>query len=489
MKYLFLKISALLLGLFMILGLVFVGLTGFYAKEYLQETNQMLYGGIAEKMIKEVTPLVDGKVDTMAVQKIINSNMIINPSIEIYLLDTEGKIITYVAPDSKIKSETVDLAPIKAFVKQGENEKLFIKGDDPRYPNIQNVFSAAEIKDKSNNQLQGYLYIVLASEEQMSVVSYLIGSYIPKISILLFTVALLTALAFGLVAIWFITKNLRRYIDTVTQFKDGDLEVRVCDHAKGDFPVLGETFNEMADKLVANIDELKSVENLRRELIVNVSHDLRTPLAIMQGYVETLQMKEGNITTENRQKYLNIILNSSEKLSGLIAQLFEYAKLEARQIEPNKEPFQMTDLVADAFAKYQVMAEEKDIVVKVTHQEDLPVVFADVSLVERVVQNLMDNALKFTPKGGTITISLEELKNGVQIMVADTGPGIPAEEQAFIFDRYRKINKTSTKKNNGAGLGLAIVKKILELHDASIKVTSQLNQGTAFTFALPIYVN
>lgn len=486
MKYLFLKISAILLGLFLTLGLVFVGLTGFFAKEYLQETNQMLYGGIADKMIKEVTPLVDGRVDTMAVQKIINSKMVINPSIEIYLLDTDGKIITYVAPESKIKATSVDLKPIKTFV--NKKKFTFIKGDDPKSPGVQNVFSAAEIKDKTTNQLQGYLYIVLASEQQMSIATYLMECYVPKVGIYMFSVALITAMIIGLIAIWFLTKNLRRYIETVGKFKDGDLSVRVCENAKGDFPVLGETFNEMADKLVANIDELKSVENLRRELIANVSHDLRTPLAIMQGYVETLQMKEGTISTADRQKYLNIILNSSGKLSDLITQLFEYAKLEARQIEPNKEPFQMTDLVADAFSKYQVIAEDKEITVKVAHQEDLPVVFADVSLVERVVQNLMDNALKFTPKGGTITISLEALKDGVQIMVADTGPGIPAEEQAFIFDRYRKINKTAANPNNGAGLGLAIVKKILELHNASIKVTSQLNKGTAFTFSLPTYV-
>lgn len=245
----------------------------------------------------------------------------------------------------------------------------------------------------------------------------------------------------------------------------------------------------MADTIVANIDELKSVENLRRELIANVSHDLRTPLAIMQGYVETLLMKEESITSENRQKYLNIILNSSEKLADLIKQLFEYSKLEARQIEPQKEPFQLTDLVQDAFARYQVLAKDKNITVKVEHEAGLPIVFADVSLVERVIQNLMDNALKFTPESGTVTIGLKELKDGVQIRVTDTGPGIPEAEQEFIFDRYRKITKTSTQTtNNGAGLGLAIVKKILELHNANIRVQSRLNEGTSFTFALPTYV-
>lgn len=483
MKYLYWKIFAALLTLLLFLGMVYVGLMGYVAKEYLQETNQMLYGGIAAEMAKEVKPMKNGEVDTKQINKVIMANMVINPSIEIYLLDTKGKILTYVSPKTKIQLESVDLAPVKEFL---NSEMPFVKGDDPRYPAEQKVFSAAEIKE--NGVLQGYFYIILASEEQASVVNYLIHCYIPKVGIYLFLGALIAALCFGLFAFWFITKNLRKYVDTVTRFKEGDLKARVCQDAKGDFPVLADTFNGMADKIVANIDELKSVENLRRELIANVSHDLRTPLAIMQGYVETLLIKEETISTEDRQKYLNIIMDGSEKLSGLIAQLFEYAKLEARQIEPNKEPFQLADLVQDTFAKYKLLAEEKSITVKVEQPNNLPIVFADVALVERVIQNLMDNALKFSPQGGVITISLNEQNNGVQIKVADSGPGIPEDEQAFIFDRYRKVNKLATKvNNNGAGLGLAIVKKILDLHDSTIGVHSKLNEGTTFMFSLPKY--
>jgi signal transduction histidine kinase/ribosome-associated protein YbcJ (S4-like RNA binding protein) len=456
---------------------------GFFAKEYLQETNQMLYGSIAKKMVKEVKPLVNGKVDTLEVKKIIKSMMVINPGIEVYLLDTKGKIITYVSPKMKVKLEKVNLEPVKRFI--DAKKFTFIKGDDPRFPEETKVFSAAEIKD--NDALQGYLYIILASEEHASVVNYLINCYIPKLGIYLFTGALIAALILGLFAIWYLTKNLRLYIETVSNFKEGDLKARVCDDCKGDFPILADTFNEMADTIVANIDEIKSVENLRRELIINVSHDLRTPLSIMQGYVETLLIKEDKISPENRQKYLNIILNSSEKLSGLIAQLFEYSKLEAQQIQPKKEPFQLADLVQDAFAKYQVLAEEKSIQVQVEQAPNLPIVFADVSLVERVLQNLIDNALKFTPEGGIITISLEEKRNGIQLKVADNGPGIPEEEQAFIFDRYRKVSRVGNSGNNGAGLGLAIVKKILDLHDSTIKVQSKINEGTAFIFSLPVY--
>jgi signal transduction histidine kinase len=117
----------------------------------------------------------------------------------------------------------------------------------------------------------------------------------------------------------------------------------------------------------------------------------------------------------------------------------------------------------------------------------LPMVFADVGLVERVIQNLMDNALKFTPEGGNVTIALEEMDKSVEVKIADTGPGIPENEQSFIFERYRQSERVSNEKQHGAGLGLAIVKKILELHDATIRVNSRMNEGTTFFFQLPSY--
>ena len=120
--------------------------------------------------------------------------------------------------------------------------------------------------------------------------------------------------------------------------------------------------------------------------------------------------------------------------------------------------------------------------------EGLPLVFADISLVERVIQNLMDNALKFTPEGGTITLQLSHNESNVEFTVKDTGMGISEQDQTYIFERYRKA-KASTKENFGAGLGLAIVKKILDIHDASIRVISKPNHGAAFQFALPVYTN
>ncbi len=479
------KISLTLLGLLLVLGIGYVAITTYTEEQYTKEANQRLYGSIAQQTVKEVKPLVDGEVDTAAIQHIMHSMMVINPNVEVYLLDTLGGIITYVAPYKKIKLKKVNLAPIERFI-AGVSDEPFICGDDPRNPGNQKVFSAAPIEEEG--KLLGYIYIILASEEHAAVTSSIYRSRMFKLSGNLFFLTLMGALVIGMLIIGYITRHLNSIIATVKRFKEGDYEARIPKEKQGDFPVLGETFNQMADRIVANIEQLKSVENLRRELIANVSHDLRTPLAIMQGYVETMMMKNEDLSEKERQHYLEIVLSSSQKLSHLVSQLFEYSKLEAKQIEPHKEPFFIAELMQDVFSKYQILAKKKNIVIDLQLEKDLPLVFADISLVERVMQNLMDNAIKFTPEGGKVTISLNADHQQVEVKIADTGPGISEKEQSYIFERYRQTTQTDNAvKDKGAGLGLAIAKKIMEIHNSTIRVISKPNEGAAFLFSLPVH--
>ncbi len=479
---LFIKISLAFLGVLVALGLMYVAISGYVANRYLKEVNQKLYGGIAASTVKEAYPFKDGVVNTLAVKDIMHSTMVMNPSVEVYLLDTTGEILEYVSPFNPVILERVDLGPVHHFLEQ--EGKCFIQGDDPRHPGKLNVFSASRVE--KDGKLEGYMYIILASDEQAAVTSSLFGSYMLRLGANMFFVALIGALLIGIFAIWYLTKSLRSITSTVIRFKEGDYEARIGDDDKGDLAPLANTFNDMADTINENIEEIKSVERLRRELVANVSHDLRTPLAIMQGYVETMLMKDATLSPEDRKKYLGTVLSSSEKLSKLITQLFEYSKLEAKQIQPQKEPFFMSELVQDALGKYKILAEQRGINLVFDRSPNLPMVFADVSLVERVIQNLMDNALKFTPDEGSITLKLVEEKNGVELRITDTGPGISEEEQTHIFERYFKANNGSSK-STGAGLGLSIVKKILEIHNATIQVSSKPNQGSTFFFQLPAY--
>ncbi|MCB0705826.1 MAG: HAMP domain-containing histidine kinase [Saprospiraceae bacterium] len=476
------KISATFLFLLILVGVTYILISTYTAQNYYQKVSQKLQANLAESTIKEVRPFIDGRLDTMAIQDIMHSMMVINPSVEVYLLDTEGRIITYVAPYKRVQLDRVDLDPVKTFI--ASREKPFIKGSDPRHPGEKKVFSAAPIVE--GDALRGYMYIILASEEQSAVSSTLFGSYMFSLGSKLFFITLISSLIIGLLAIWYITRSLRNIIGVVRRFKEGDLKVRIAPADSRDVPVLGETFNEMADSIVENIDQLRSVEMLRRELIANVSHDLRTPLAIMQGYIETLQIKEEQLSVAERQRYLQIVLNSAENLSHLISQLFEYSKLEAKQMELQKEPFFIGELAQDIYHKYQILAKAKNINLQVSIPRDIPLVFADVSLVERVLQNLMDNAIKYTPEHGDVTITLESVNGAVEVKIANSGTAIPDEEQSYIFERYQQSR--ATRDGKGAGLGLAIAQKIMELHNATIRVRSKINEGTAFMFRLPEWV-
>ena len=232
---LYTKISLTLLLMLGVLGVAYLMITGFTARTYMQEVHQRLYGGIADSTASVAKPLVDGTVSPEAMKDIMHSMMVINPSVEVYLLDQSGKIVNYVAPHKKIKLDSVDLAPVKEFIAAGD--KPFIMGDDPRHPETPNIFSASEIVNDGKHE--GYVYIILGSEEQTEVSGMLMGSYFLKLGTNYFFITLFGALGIGLLAIWFLTRNLRSIIATVTRFKEGDMNARIGQKEGGDLQPLG----------------------------------------------------------------------------------------------------------------------------------------------------------------------------------------------------------------------------------------------------------
>ncbi|MES2734632.1 MAG: HAMP domain-containing sensor histidine kinase [Bacteroidota bacterium] len=478
------RISAVLLLLLMVIGLVYIYITTYSAKMYFQEASQRLNAGIAEHIVQEVPTFTEtGAVNNKALEEMFHHVMTLHPAIEIYLLNPQGKILSYFAPHKKIKLRYVSLKPIQHFI---QSKGIgYVVGDDPRHPPIQKVFSAAMIrKDKT---LQGYMYVVLASEELDSVSDVLMGTYLMRVGTYAMGVTLTAAFLIGLLSIWVLTKNLRKITEAVRRFKEGDRQSRIEGSMNGEFALLSHTFNTMADTLVRNMDELQSLERLRSELVANISHDLRTPIAIVHGYIETLIIKADTLSPSEREKYLETVLKSTEKLKQLVQDLFEFSKFEAMQVVPQVEAFSLTELVNDTVLKYQLLAQTKKISIHPAFAKNLPMVFADIAMIDRVLQNLIDNAIKFTPEGGSITVELIRKTEGVEVKVSDTGMGISDQELPFIFDRYYTTNLSATSESTG--LGLAIVKKILDLNKITIDVKSQLNWGTSFVFQLPVYVS
>ena len=262
-----------------------------------------------------------------------------------------------------------------------------------------------------------------------------------------------------------------------------DLRREVAEHCQARHDLSG---------ALAEVEQLKDgleAENtyLRRDLIANVSHDLRTPLVAMRGYLEVLAAKGDSLSCSQRQQYLGIAVRQSEHLATLIDELFELAKLDFKGMAPNREPFPLGELAADVVHKFQLAADAKRIGLRVEVPPQLPFVDADVSLMERVLDNLIGNALKHTPSGGLVSVRLCAQDGRVVTQVSDTGSGIPQAEQAFIFDRFYRGTNDRTSGSGGAGLGLAITKRILELHDTDIRVRSDAQAGTCFAFSLPAH--
>ena len=175
-------------------------------------------------------------------------------------------------------------------------------------------------------------------------------------------------------------------------------------------------------------------------------------------------------------------------MEKLVNKLFELSKLEADQVQPVKEPFFVSDLISDISNKYQLLAKNKSITLNTRLSKESQQVFADLSLIERVMQNLIGNALKFTASGGHIVIQTSKVEKGIKVSVSDTGIGISETEKKLVFERYYKGHNVTRHKGN-TGLGLAITKKILDLHDSSLLLKSQVNEGSTFAFELPLYQN
>lgn len=479
---LYLQISAIFLLVLMLFAAITLMISVKASRDYAVEVNQALNRELAANTVTVVTTFFEhGEINEEAIQDIIHSMMVINPSVEVYILDASGNILTFVAPDSVVQMERVNLEPIIHFI--DHPERGIILGDDPRNPGESKIFSAARILEEG--RLEGYIYIVLASQEYISAADMVQGSFILGVSIRSIIAVMIVTAVFGLLAIWLITKRLNVVIRGIRQFQSGDLNARIPPRYETEFGGIGHVFNNMADEIQKNIKDMEDLDTLRKELISNISHDLRTPVASIQGYAETLIMKKDTIPEEEREKYLDIIVRSSERLKKQVADLFELSKLQAGQVELQPEPFSVAELAQDVVNKYRILSQKKGISINILFSQDIPLVRADLSLIDRVLQNLLDNAIKFCREGDIISLEINTKSPGeVELRISDSGIGIPQDDLPYIFERYYR----NLEHEESTGLGLAIVKRIIDLHESTIEVSSQPGKGTTFAFSLPMAV-
>jgi two-component system OmpR family sensor kinase len=487
-RSLYSKLAAVLTGLFIVVGLSFVAVTVFSTEMYQQEVNQKLNSKLAEQILSEKLLMKDHQVNQEALAELFHMLMVINPSVEIYLLDPAGNILAYSAPQGKVKLKRVDLGPVRRWL--ARDMTVPILGDNPRHPDKQKVFTAARISE--HGKLEGYLYVILGGELYDSVVQRLKGSYVLRLSAWMIGASLLFALAAGLIVFALLTGRLKRLASAMDAFKRGETEKRVdlpakkIDRSADEIDRLSTIFKEMAERIEEQMEQLRKSDAARRELIANVSHDLRTPLATLQGYIETMLIKENVLTKEERRHYLEVAIRHCGRVSKLVSELLELAKLESYEVRVKPEPFNLGELVQDVVQKFLLKAEEKRINLETHIQGTPPFVNGDIGLIERVLENLLENALDYTPRGGSVSLSLAPERKDILVRVSDTGCGIPEDQVPYIFDRFYQLDRRRSGQEGHSGLGLAIAKKILDLHERPITVTSSPGSGTSFSFHLPV---
>ena len=455
------------------------------AQQYSDEVNQRVSRDLAENLIMDRNLVAEGKIDEAALEETFSLYMVINPSIEIYLLDLDGNILSYSADPGKVKRKHVSLGPISDFLNKGMYPLL---GDDPRSHDKQKAFSVTPVPNKTSPE--GYLYVVLQGEEFDAANHAVRDSYFASLSGWAAAASLLFGLLTGLLLFYFLTRRLHRLTKLLELFKSsgfsnhqryGKEQGRKTGNDEIDH--LGSTFDEMAECIVAQFKEISEQDNSRRELIAQVSHDLRTPLASLRGYLETLKMKSADLSVQKQQEYIDISLRQSEHLTDLVGELFELATLDATKQLAHIEPFAVTELVHDVCQKFGLELENKSITLEIKLEDAIPFVLGDIALIERVLENLLENAIRHTPEEGEISVLVKKENSQVSVAIKDNGVGIKSEEIPRVFERFYQA-ENAHREGQHAGLGLAIVKRVLELHQSAIFVDSQRGEGAEFYFNL-----
>lgn len=480
------KLALVWLLLFCAVGVLYTVLTVFTTGMYQQEVNQKLNRGLARNIVADQLLSSQGEVSPYALKELFHLLMIVNPSIEMYLLDANGGILNFSAPPEKVKRTAVSLGPIHNFLAQADTFPIL--GDDPRDVSRTKVFSVSPIP--LTGPPTGYLYIVLGGEEYDSVVDMLHRSYIVRLSVWTALAGLLFALLAGLLLFNMLTRRLSQLALTMDTFAKSDFSEGLGispqdltpDRQSDEIDRLRTTFYRMVQRILHQVAILKQTDVLRRELVANVSHDLRTPLASLHGYLETLLMKEGTLSREEHRNFLDIALKQSQRLRELVGELFELARLDSREACIQREEFSIAELVQDVCQKFQLTVANKGVVLKSSFANDLPFVEADIGLIERALENIIHNAIRYTATGGSVAVAISSISGSVLVRVSDTGCGIEESDLPYIFDRFYKANRQDP--SGGAGLGLAITKRIIELHGSTIRAESTPHVGTTVSFEL-----
>ncbi len=447
--------------------------------------------GLAEAIAQGLPATVhgaDGRLDPQALHALAHHVMMLNPTAEVYLLDGDGRVRGHALDNALLEAgdplgRQVDVDHLRQLLPSGGPAPMLpVWNIDPRLPGQPAIFSVAALPTVPQAE-PGYVYVVLRPPE--------VAPFASSQALQAGTLALAAATVAAALALAAVLRHLTRPLDGLTRRVQG---FRPMDEAppgeapRDEIALLDQAVRRLQARVEQQIADLHEAARQHRELVGNISHDLRTPLSSIQGYVETVLLAGDRLDAEARAAHLRTALRHAGQLGQRIASLFELSTLDAGRVVPHFEVFCLAELLQDVVHGYEVQARQRGISLQLDGGSHLRTrVRADIALIERVLQNLIDNALRHTPAGGSVTLSLAGTGPTVEVGITDTGSGIAADHLPHIFERYwhGHDDTPAGAPERVGGLGLAIVRRILELHGSMVQVHSALRSGSSFRFVLP----
>lgn len=474
---------------------IFIAGVFFYWGKHLEEktrfeSQQRLHLSLAPSLVRDNPLLQQGVYDYKALKNLFHTLMVLGPAFEFYLLDQNGKILTYSADSSLVERDHISLKPIENLIQY--RHPLPVYGDDPKHQTRQKIFSATPIFNGST--LMGYLYVIVAGERYVDTYAQVQKESKVEVSLVMLAIGLL---ALFILMLWLFRNitspirllNMEMTLVTKQGFSQKDVSLNQWNqNSKNEVHQLGVMFHEMMGHIDCQFEKLKRVDVQRKTLLAEISHDLRTPLASLHGYLETLSLKQNDLIDKQKQAFLATSLKNASQLKLLIDQIFELAHIESGHVSIQNEQFNVVEVLYDIVDKFNLTAKAKDIKLIFEPTRHDIIVVSDINKLERVITNLIENALRHTPAGGQIALELLlTSERRCQISIKDSGIGINPQELSQIFTpRYQATNTMKVSHQKNIGLGLSISQKLLNLMGSEIAVESELGVGSSFSFELVV---
>ncbi len=445
---------------FCVIGTLLYGFLG----EYLTKRNENDLNSVADKLA-ELTVAASKEGDSALIQKLYNLNIgAISSSTGtfIIILDKDGNTVTTSGENITVTVNT----EFSQGVLAGKTEKFL--------GNLGGLFNTTMLTVAKpiimDDAVGGAVFVNLPIPE-----IHEIRSDVIRIFLLSVCFVVVVALVFIYMMSNRLTKPIKEVNNAAKSIAGGDFAKRVDIRAENELGELGATFNKMADSI-------EQLENMRRSFVANVSHELRTPMTTITGFVEGIM--DGTIPPEKHEQYLSIVLDESKRLSRLVTDLLDLSKMEQGKFNLEMREFDLNEMIRLNIIKSEKRITEKNIQLTVSFQQENQKVIADKDSIQRVLTNLMDNAIKFTQPGGFMDIRTGLANGKVFVAIQNSGMGIAKEELTHVFDRFYKTDKSRSQDKSGAGLGLFIVKNILQSHGENIWAESNPGEYTRFNFTL-----